>query len=159
MASGVAQSGVARIDWPTLFRVDAPAAGSALFSELAQPAAQPVQQDTALLRQLHACAPRGVELVTGTLAAMLAETLRLSGPDAIAPEQSLLDLGLDSLVALELTDRLTKVFGRPFRATLFFSYPNLRALAQYVLNELSPSLPRRSSTKHPTTSTRTTFPN
>ena len=104
-------------------------------------------------------AARAVELVTGTLAAMLAETLRLSGPDAIAPEQSLLDLGLDSLVALELTDRLTKVFGRPFRATLFFSYPNLRALAQYVLNELSPSLPRRSSTKHPTTSTRTTFPN
>ena len=93
MASGVAQSGVARIDWPTLFRVDAPAAGSALFSELAQPAAQPVQQDTALLRQLHACARARVELVTGTLAAML-ETLRLSGPDAIAPEQSLLDLGL-----------------------------------------------------------------
>ncbi|WP_175843645.1 type I polyketide synthase [Burkholderia contaminans] len=142
MASGVAQSGVAQIDWPTLFRVDAPAAGSALFSELAQPAAQPAQQETALLRQLHACAPRErVERITDTLAAMLAETLRLSGPDAIAPEQSLLDLGLDSLVALELTDRLTKVFGRPFRATLFFSYPNLQTLAQYVLNELSPSLP------------------
>ena len=41
---------------------------------------------------MHARA--SVELVTGTLAAMLAETLRLSGPDAIAPEQSLLDLGL-----------------------------------------------------------------
>ncbi|BBA44077.1 MULTISPECIES: bifunctional LLM class flavin-dependent oxidoreductase/SDR family oxidoreductase [Burkholderia] len=142
MASGVTQSGVAQIDWPTLFRVDAPAAGSALFSELAQPAAQPAQQETALLRQLHARAPRErVELITDTLAAMLAETLRLSSPDAIAPEQSLLDLGLDSLVALELTDRLTKVFGRPFRATLFFSYPNLQTLAQYVLNELSPSLP------------------
>ncbi|MGE8574271.1 MAG: beta-ketoacyl reductase, partial [Burkholderia contaminans] len=142
MASGVAQSGVAQIDWPTLFRVDAPAAGSALFSELAQPAARQPQQETALLRQLHACAPRErVELIADTLAAMLAETLRLSGPDAIAPEQSLLDLGLDSLVALELTDRLTKVFGRPFRATLFFSYPNLQTLAQYVLNELSPSLP------------------
>ncbi|WP_175732063.1 type I polyketide synthase [Burkholderia ambifaria] len=142
MASGVVQSGVARIDWPTLFRVDAPAAGSALFSELAQPAAQPAQQETALLRQLHACAPRErVELITDTLAKMLAETLRLSGPDAIAAEQSLLDLGLDSLVALELTDRLNKVFGRPFRATLFFSYPNLQTLAQYVLNELSPSLP------------------
>ncbi|WP_423383202.1 type I polyketide synthase [Burkholderia sp. LMG 32019] len=142
MASGVAQSGVARIDWPTLFRVDAPAAGSALFSELAQPAAQPAQQETALLRQLHACAPRErLELIAGTLAKMLAETLRLPGPDAIAPEQSLLDLGLDSLIALELTDRLTKVFGRPFRATLFFSYPNLQALARYVLGELSPSLP------------------
>ncbi|MCA3783144.1 MAG: LLM class flavin-dependent oxidoreductase [Burkholderia sp.] len=142
MASGVAQSGVAHIDWPTLFRVDAPAAGSALFSELAQPAAQPAQQETALLRQLHACAPsERLELIAGTLAKMLAETLRLPGPDAIAPGQSLLDLGLDSLIALELTDRLTKVFGRPFRATLFFSYPNLQALARYVLGELSPSFP------------------
>ncbi|MCQ4437635.1 phosphopantetheine-binding protein, partial [Clostridioides difficile] len=93
-------------------RVDAPAAGSALFSELAQPAAQPAPQETALLRPLHACSPRErVALITDTLATMLAETLRLSGPDAIAPEQSLLDLGLDSLVALELPDRLTKVFG------------------------------------------------
>ena len=102
---------------------------------------------------------RAVELVTGTLAAMLAETLRLSGPDAIAPEQSLLDLGLDSLVALELTDRLTKVFGRPFRATLFFSYPNLRALAQYVLNELSPSLPAPVVDEASDDLDETTFPN
>jgi phthiocerol/phenolphthiocerol synthesis type-I polyketide synthase D len=142
MASGVAQSGVARIDWPTLFRVDAPAAGSALFAELAQPAAQPAQQETALLRELHACAPRErIERITNTLARMLAGTLRLPDPDAIAPDQSLLDLGLNSLLALELTDQLNKVFGRPFRATLFFSYPNLRTLAQYVLDELSPSLP------------------
>ncbi|WP_322064569.1 type I polyketide synthase [Burkholderia ubonensis] len=142
MASGVVQSGVARIDWPTLFRVDAPAAGSALFSELAQPAAQPAQQETELLRQLRSCAPRErIELVTATLAQMLAKTLRLSGADAIAPDQSLFDLGLNSLIALELTDNLTKVFGKPFRATLLFSYPNLQTLAQYVLNELSPSLP------------------
>ncbi|MCX4165233.1 MULTISPECIES: type I polyketide synthase [Paraburkholderia] len=142
MASGVAQSGVAKIDWPTLFRVDAPAAQSALFSELAQPAAQPAQQETELLAQLKSCAPRErLELVTSTLSQMLVKTLRLSRPDAIPPGQSLFDLGLDSLIALELTDRITKVFGRPFRATLFFSYPNLQSLAQYILNELSPSLP------------------
>ncbi|MDN7666773.1 type I polyketide synthase [Burkholderia vietnamiensis] len=142
MAAGVAQSGVAHIDWPTLFRVDAPAAGSALFSELAQPAAQPAQQETPLVRELQACAPRErLALVTDTLAKMLAETLRLAGPDAIAPEQSLLDLGLDSLVALELTDRLAKTFGKPLRATLFFSYPNLQTLARFILDELSSSLP------------------
>jgi len=142
MAAGVAQSGVAQIDWPTLFRVDAPAAASALFTELAQPAAEPVRQDTAWLRQLKSCAPHErLECITATLAQMLAETLRLPHQNAIAPEQSLFDLGLNSLIALELTDKITKIFGKPFRATLFFSYPNLHTLGQYILNELSSSLP------------------
>ena len=53
-------------------------------------------------------------------------------------ETPLQQLGLDSLMALELRNVLAQAFERPFSATLLFDYPTIRGLAQYLLGSAVP---------------------
>ena len=48
-------------------------------------------------------------------------------------EMPLQQLGLDSLMALELRNLLAQALGSPLKATLLFDYPTIRGLAQYLL--------------------------
>ena len=61
--------------------------------------------------------------------------VRVLGIDAsepIDPGVALNELGLDSLMAVELRNALSAAVGRPLPATLLFKYPSLRALADYL---------------------------
>jgi acyl carrier protein len=120
-----------------LFEAD-PAAASPLLSEFLQPGA-PAAAETELLREVRRRRPdERREFVISALAGMLADALRLPDSAAIAPDRSLFDLGLDSILALELTNRISTGFGHPFRATLFFTHPTLATVADYVLREAAP---------------------
>lgn len=55
------------------------------------------------------------------------------------PRQPLSDLGLDSLLAVEMRDALCKSVGRPLPATLLFNYPTTLALAGYLDEEVLPA--------------------
>jgi acyl carrier protein len=116
-------------------------AASPLLSGLLQSLNPSVQQETKLLIDLQSCpADDRPDFVMSVLAEMLAEVLRLPGPETVSRSQSLFDLGLDSILALELTNRISTSFGRPFRATLFFTCQTLAAVADHILAELSPVL-------------------
>jgi acyl transferase domain-containing protein/acyl carrier protein len=60
-----------------------------------------------------------------------AELLRLDPGFPIPDDQPLLDLGLDSLVGLELRNNLQMVAGMKFPSTLFFECPTVADLAIY----------------------------
>ena len=47
-----------------------------------------------------------------------------------SPNQSLFELGLDSLMAMELRRRLADIAGAMLPAALVFNYPNLSALVK-----------------------------
>lgn len=63
---------------------------------------------------------------------ILAELLAFDDPEAIDAEQGFFTLGLDSLRAVELVERLQAELGRTLPQTLAFDYPNLHALASHL---------------------------
>jgi len=55
---------------------------------------------------------------------------------ALDPQQPLHELGLDSLMAIELRNALNKAVGRSLPATLLFNYPTIEGLATYLAQEV-----------------------
>ncbi len=65
--------------------------------------------------------------------------LRALGVDPakpIDPRTPLGDLGLDSLLAVELRNTLGRALGASLPATLLFDYPSIETLAAYLLNDV-----------------------
>ncbi|MEK8104541.1 acyl carrier protein [Micromonospora sp. M12] len=87
----------------------------------------------------------------------------LGHPDAtgIDPHKGFLDVGFDSLTAVELRNQLIESTGLPLPATVLFDHPAPHALARHLDTELAqPAAPtyspnwidwQRSSRRQPTT--------
>ncbi|MFJ4500814.1 SDR family NAD(P)-dependent oxidoreductase [Streptomyces sp. NPDC088864] len=91
----------------------------------------------AKLAGLHTGAERDrylEELVRGHAAAVLGH----GDPSGVAADRGFTELGLDSLGAIELRNRLQKATGLRLPATLMFDYPNAGTLAGFLREELAP---------------------
>lgn len=69
----------------------------------------------------------------------LAEVLNHSTPEAIDPAQPFMDLGLDSLTAIELRNRLTQATGVALPVALIFDHPDPTSMATYLLTQMVPA--------------------
>jgi aryl carrier-like protein len=61
----------------------------------------------------------------------LARILRLENTQLLEPQQNLLELGLDSLLAFEARNQLSALLGRELPATLLYDHPTIEQLAAY----------------------------
>jgi len=86
--------------------------------------------------EVMAPAEREEELVR-MVREVVAQVLGLSGAMAVKPSLALKDLGLDSLMAVELRNRLVSLSGISLPATLVFDFPNCQAIANHLLEELN----------------------
>jgi acyl transferase domain-containing protein/acyl carrier protein len=64
--------------------------------------------------------------------------LGFAGPGAIDVDRGLLDVGFDSLTAVELRNRLRAATGLQLSATLLFDYPTTTAIARHLTEEITP---------------------
>jgi acyl carrier protein len=69
----------------------------------------------------------------------LAKVMGVSDPDQIDPGEPLFNLGLDSLMALELMVLLEKNLGITLTESLVFEHPTIEELVRYFLGVLFPA--------------------
>ena len=97
----------------------------------------PSQAGTPLRRQLTWRTPdQRRQILLDTVRTHAAVVLGHDTPDPIHPDRGLLDLGFDSLSAVEFRNRLTTATGLRLPATLIFDYPTATALAGFLTDEL-----------------------
>ncbi len=143
LAGTPAQAVVAKVDWSVLKPLHEARRARPFLSQLGttvQPA-QPARRAEAGpdLNQRLAAAPAAmrhdllVEFVQNEAAAVLG----LGHGAAVPITTGLFDLGMDSLMAVELKRRLERGAGRPMPSTLTFNYPNVGALAGFLEAQLN----------------------
>jgi NADPH:quinone reductase-like Zn-dependent oxidoreductase/NAD(P)-dependent dehydrogenase (short-subunit alcohol dehydrogenase family)/acyl carrier protein len=124
------------VDWPRYAAERAPAllqhvlprprAAAAL-----EPAAANFTAELALLPALQ----RGPRIVA-FVERHAAHALGIPPGKAVDPRRPLHDMGLDSLMSVELRNALALSLGTPLSATLLFDYPTIETLAQHLATQL-----------------------
>jgi hypothetical protein len=77
------------------------------------------------------------EIVLGIVLEEVAHVLQIPSPGAVRRRDRLMEIGLDSLMALDLSRRLaTRVGLEEMPATLMFDYPTPEAIADYIIRRM-----------------------
>lgn len=85
----------------------------------------------------EAAAEQREQMLLDFVGAEVAAVLKAPPDDPPSHDAGLFDLGMDSLMSVELKRRLERGLGTSLPATLAFNYPNIRALASFLLARLS----------------------
>ncbi|WP_041233336.1 type I polyketide synthase [Cylindrospermum stagnale] len=107
------------------------------FFENFQTIVTPSEEGPALLSQLKATLANDRRtILMEHVRSTIRNVIGLNASTRIEPRQSLFDLGLDSLMAVELRNYLEKSVEHSLRSTLLFDYPTLEALVNYLLQQV-----------------------
>ncbi|WP_394848508.1 SDR family NAD(P)-dependent oxidoreductase [Pendulispora brunnea] len=148
---------VASVDWSRFAPSFAAARPRPLLDELieARKAPGPSAHDGALLAQLRDLEPRHrLRHLTGFVLSATASILGHHDPSMLDADTGFVDLGLDSLMSVNLYERLEAASGTPLPSTLAFDHPTPRRAAAFVLGAMAPSLGAQPASALPSPSPR-----
>lgn len=135
LACGLTQAGVVRFDWAR-FRAQGMGREVPLLAELREAAPESeAAPDAGLLRARLAGLPAAERqrALVAELGEILAAVLRFPSGAHVGPRQPFFELGLDSILALELNRRLEAALGCRVGPVVLFKYPTLAGLAEHLL--------------------------
>ncbi|HEY5808069.1 MAG TPA: beta-ketoacyl reductase [Povalibacter sp.] len=140
-ASRVAQRTVADVDWPLLKQAFETRGRHRFFERIASqasPAAAAVAESPVSWKALlETSAPEDRnEVLAGLVADEVRRVLELDSREPLDPDRGLFEMGMDSLMSVQLKKRLAHATGATLPATLTFTYPTVTALTQYLLREI-----------------------
>ncbi|MCP3060224.1 type I polyketide synthase [Myxococcus sp. K38C18041901] len=142
--------GVFPVDWTRLAEQWPGLARQAFFEGLLG-GSPPEPRAPAFRARLDAAAPnRRVELLRQHVAEQVARTLGLAESERLSGGERLFDLGFDSLLAVELKNRLSSSLGKSLRSTLVFDFPSLAGLVAHLVGELGLGEPTQRQVEGPT---------
>jgi acyl carrier protein len=96
--------------------------------------------ETDLAQELRALDPRAMRVrIAGFVQQQVAAVLGWSHARPPDPWRGFFDLGMDSLMALDLKNRLQAALGLPLRGTVVFNHSTVNALAEFLALQLAPS--------------------
>lgn len=130
-------AGVMRTDWELLRRsytelLNAPWASALVSADYKQSASEP--DLLAALAQISGNDRKPI--IVEFLQQQVCRVMGFRSGEEPEPHRGLFDLGLDSLLALELKNRVQLGLKRDFPATAVFDYPSIDSLADYLLREV-----------------------
>ncbi|WP_458789382.1 choline/carnitine O-acyltransferase [Adonisia turfae] len=131
---------VAAVDWQKLDAVYQTSRPRCLLEQLVEPellAAPQASVQTAWLEQIQLLpvTEQGVFL-QHTVQQEVAIVLGLSDTALPDPQVGFFELGMDSLMAVELRSRLTQLLGVTLPSTVAFDFPNIEQLSHYLAAEV-----------------------
>ena len=155
LSQGVTQAGVLPIHWPRFLRSFGQAGTPRWLSEMASAAGLSPQSPTAatpeFLRRYHATPERERrDLLVQFLREKTAEVLRLPPAKMPGARTRFFEIGMDSLMAIELRSRLQVSLGRALPATLIFDHPTAETLADHLRAEVLAAEETKAATNEPT---------
>ena len=140
MTQNLAQVGILPVSWRAFAKQFPGGEKPSFFAEISEDAfeaeteTQKPQEDAALLQELEAASPdEAREILEKYVEKKAVEILALDASDGIDPKQPLSELGLDSLMAVELQNALAAALGRKLPPSLMFDYPAIDQLVDYLL--------------------------
>ncbi|RCX16298.1 acyl transferase domain-containing protein [Anaerobacterium chartisolvens] len=132
------QTGLFKVDWKLWSQKNPGTARSARFSRL-------VTQDSGsdipghlrvhLEAMLELDNDARIGYIENLLVKELAAVLRLPA-DKINKKRPVMEQGVDSLMTVELRNRLCELFAAPLSAALFFNYPTVEKMAEYFIKNV-----------------------
>jgi acyl transferase domain-containing protein len=139
LAAGVDQATVAAVDWDVFAPVYSAKVRRPLLERLESGAPTPEARPDAgdLARELADALPADRwSLLSLHVQAEASRVLGGKGSAPLEPGQGFKELGMDSLMAVELRNRLQHRLGRPLPSTLAFDYPTIEGLVAHLLQQV-----------------------
>src|SRR5258708_25494235 len=140
-APGAGQGVVARIDWAGFLPLYQQAGRRAFLAELerevpdAAPAVTPSGKTQLVERLTNAPVQQRKKLLTDYLRDAVAEVTRVDAAE-IREDAGFFDLGIDSVMAVELRRRIEQGVGKEIPVTLVMEHPRLSDAPDYLLGDV-----------------------
>ncbi|MBH8561398.1 SDR family NAD(P)-dependent oxidoreductase [Nostoc sp. CENA67] len=143
LAAGVTQAAVAKVNWVLERETHKARQQQPLLERIwtnlpvTQVASQTSIQPPEILHQLQAAMPsQRREMLMAHIQNRIAKILGLNDSQLPSVEQGFLELGMDSLMSVELKNQLEKDLETALHASLLFNYSTITALVDYLTSQV-----------------------